>query len=138
VYLATEKVKQGRHQKKALLIFSDGQENSNRYTGGELRKLLKEADVQIYTIGFGDHALGNPLKEIAEPTGGLSAFSLDFGDAEHFYARLALLLRRQYVLGFYPTDTSKKVPWHKLTVKLKAPKQMRPLRLSYRKGYPAF
>src|SRR5262245_923123 len=134
-YVATEKVKQGRHQKKALLIFSDGEENSSRYTGKELRALLKETDVQIYTIGFGT---GGVLEDIAEPTGGLSAFPMGVYDAEHFYTRLALLLRRQYVIGFYPTDTSNKIPWHKLHVKLNAPKQMRPLTLSYRKGYPAF
>jgi hypothetical protein len=107
-------------------------------TGKELRTLLKESDVQIYTIGFGEHALGNPLRDIAEPTGGLSAFSLTDGDAEHFYARLALLLRRQYTLGFYPSDVSKKIPWRKLEVRLKTPKQMRPLKRSYQKGYPAF
>ncbi len=134
-YLATEKVKQGRHQKKALIIFSDGQENSSRYSGKELRNLLKETDVQIYTIGFGD---GGVLKDIAEPTGGLTGFPYDYATAEHFYTRLALLLRKQYVIGFYPTDASGKESWHKLEVKVKAPHQMGRLRLSYRKGYPSF
>src|ERR1044071_4406972 len=46
-YLAVEKVKQGRHTKKALLIISDGQDNHSRYTYKELRNLVKEADVQI-------------------------------------------------------------------------------------------
>lgn len=134
-YLAAEKVKQGRHQKKALLIFSDGQENSSRYTGGELRKMLKETDVQIYTIGFGTEGA---LRDIAEPTGGISAMPFGIDDTEHFYTRLALMLRRQYVIGFYPTDTTRSVAWHKLEVKLDAPKRMRKITLSYRKGYPAF
>jgi len=46
-YLGIEKVKQGRHSKRALLLISDGQDNSSRYTYGELRKLLREAGVQI-------------------------------------------------------------------------------------------
>ena len=139
VYLAAEKVKQGRHQKKALLIFSDGEENSSRYSGKELANLLKETDIQIYTVGMDQLSGGGAvLRDLSEPTGGLAGFPMGFAEAEHFYARLALLLRRQYVLGFYPTDTSKKKAWHKLHVKLNAPKQMRRLTLSYRKGYPAF
>lgn len=134
-YLAAEKVKQGRHHKKALVIFSDGGENSSRYTSRELRNLLKETDVQIYTVGFGD---GGVLQDIVEPTGGLTGFPTTPADAEHFYSRLALLLRKQYVIGFYPTDATNQVPWHKVQVKLNAPKQMGPLTLSYRKGYPAF
>jgi Ca-activated chloride channel homolog len=134
-YIAAEKVKKGRHQKKALLIFSDGMENSSRYTGKELRNMLKETDVQIYTIGFGDEGA---LREIAEPTGGISGSPYGIDDTEHFYTRLALMLRRQYVIGFYPSDTTRTIPWHKLHIKLNAPKQMRKLTLSYRKGYPAF
>jgi Ca-activated chloride channel family protein len=40
-YLAVEKVQQGRHTKKALLIISDGQDNSSRYTYKELRNRVK-------------------------------------------------------------------------------------------------
>ena len=46
-YLAVEKVQQGRHTKKALLIISDGQDNNSRYTYKELRNRVKEADVII-------------------------------------------------------------------------------------------
>ena len=55
-YIAVEKVQQGRHSKKALLIISDGQDNNSRYTYKELRNRVKEADVQIYAIGITDPA----------------------------------------------------------------------------------
>src|SRR5262249_57794611 len=51
-YLGIEKVKQGRHNRHAMLLISDGQDNPSRYTYGELRKRLKEAGVQIYCIGI--------------------------------------------------------------------------------------
>src|SRR5262245_2033747 len=51
-YLGVEKVKQGRHSRNAILLISDGQDNSSRYTYGELRKRLREAGVQIYCIGI--------------------------------------------------------------------------------------
>jgi Ca-activated chloride channel family protein len=45
-YMSVEKVQQGRHSKRALLIISDGQDNNSRYTYKELRNRVKEADVQ--------------------------------------------------------------------------------------------
>src|SRR5207253_6724901 len=72
VYLGVEKVQQGRHQKRALLIISDGEENNSRYSEGELRRLIKEAGVQIYAIKIGGPwSYGkNVLEGIAEQTGG--------------------------------------------------------------------
>lgn len=53
-YLGVEKAREGRHDKRALLVISDGQDNSSRYSYGELSRLLKESDVQIYCIGIGE------------------------------------------------------------------------------------
>jgi Ca-activated chloride channel family protein len=135
VYLATEKVKQGRHAKKALLIISDGAENNSRYSGKELGTLLKESDVQIYAFGMGENATATRVLELAggrvySPIGGN-----EIGDG---YIRMALLLRHQYVIGFYPTDTTSATKWHEVKVKIKAPKGLGRLSLSYKKGYQSF
>src|SRR5215210_276394 len=53
-YLGIERVTRGTHQKKALLIISDGQDNSSRYNFGEVRRLMKEADVTVYAVGIVD------------------------------------------------------------------------------------
>ncbi len=54
VYLGTERVSRGTHQKKAILIISDGQDNSSRYSFKEVRRLMKESDVVIYSVGIMD------------------------------------------------------------------------------------
>src|SRR5205085_2233039 len=54
VYLGVNKVTRGTHTKKAILLISDGQDNSSRYTFSELRRLLKESDVIIYAVGIVD------------------------------------------------------------------------------------
>jgi hypothetical protein len=51
------------------------------------------------------------------------------------YTRLALMLRRQYVIGFYPSNVTSGTTWHKLNVQIKAPKQLGKLKLSYKNGY---
>src|SRR5688572_11453341 len=54
VYLGIERVTRGSHQKRALLIISDGQDNSSRYNFGEVRRLMKESDVVTYSVGIMD------------------------------------------------------------------------------------
>ncbi|HEX4948549.1 MAG TPA: VWA domain-containing protein [Blastocatellia bacterium] len=132
IYLALEKVKQGRHEKKALLIISDGEENSSRYSFGELRKALRETDAQLYAIGLG---LGGSLPHITQTSGGLTFFPQEYGEVGDIYTRIALMLRNQYVVGFYPTDEGAAKRWHKLRIKVNAPKQLGKLTLFYRNGY---
>lgn len=135
-YAAVEKVREGRHHKKVILIFSDGEENSSRYSGRELQNLLRENEVQIYAIGMSELSSGaGTLKFIAEPTGGQALFPFDYASAEVVYTRLALMLRRQYVIGFYPSNVTSGTAWHKLHMQIKAPKQLGKLKLSYKNGY---
>jgi Ca-activated chloride channel family protein len=139
VYLAAEKAKQGRHPKKALLIISDGEDNNSRYSGKELSALLKESDVQIYAIGISELFAGaGLLKQIAGWTGGRAYFPLSDNEVGDIYTRMAILLRHQYVLGFYPTDTTSATQWHEVRLKITAPKGLGRLSLSYKKGYPSF
>ena len=55
IYLGVSKMRQARYPKKALLIISDGGDNHSRYTEGEIRSMVKEADILIYAIGIYDH-----------------------------------------------------------------------------------
>src|ERR1700733_12573092 len=54
IYLGVSKMRQAKYPKKALLIISDGGDNHSRYTEGEIKSLVKEADVMIYAIGIYD------------------------------------------------------------------------------------
>lgn len=132
IYLALEKVKDGRHEKKALLIISDGEENSSRYSFGELRKALRETDAQIYAIGLGQ---GGALPRLTETSGGLTFFPMEYGEVGDIYTRIALMLRNQYVIGFYPTDESETSRWHKLRIRVKVPKPLGKMTVFYRDGY---
>jgi Ca-activated chloride channel family protein len=146
-YIAVEKVQQGRQSKKALLIISDGQDNNSRYTYKELRNRVKEADVQIYAIGITDPANDSlagfgrsVLEEITRMTGGRAFFPNAYNEPElvEICTRIALELRHQYSVGFYPTDLQSEAKWHKVQVKVNPPKGLGRLSLSYRDGYQSF
>lgn len=146
-YLGIEKVKQGRHLKRAILLISDGQDNSSRYTYGELRKQLKEAGVQIYCIGIVEMGGGAGaaldmqgqaiLEEISQVTGGKAFFPRSAAELEDATTRIALELRHQYSIGYAPTNIKKDGQWHKIKVNVKAPKGLPSLKVQHKEGYYA-
>jgi len=146
-YLGIEKVRQGRHDKRALLLISDGQDNSSRYTYGELRKLLREANVQIYSIGIVEMGGGagssldlqgqSILEEVAQTTGGKAFFPRSGAELEDATTRIALELRHQYSIGYIPTNVKRDGLWHKLRVKVNPPKGLPNLSVRTKEGYYA-
>ncbi len=146
-YLGIEKVKQGRHDKRAILLISDGQDNSSRYTYTELRKLLKEAGVQIYCIGIVEMGGGagssldmqgqGILEEIAQSTGGKAFFPRSAAELEDATTRIALELRHQYSLSYMPTNEKRDSQWHKIKIKVTPPRGLPPLNVRHKDGYYA-
>ena len=60
IYYGVEKMKDAKHQRKALLVVSDGGDNRSRYTEGEVRSQVRESDVEIYSIGIFDPYAATP------------------------------------------------------------------------------
>jgi Ca-activated chloride channel family protein len=139
VYLGIEKARQGRHKKRALLIISDGEENNSRYNGRELREMLKESDVPVYSIGISQLYAGmGTLQSLSAWSGGMAFAPEDEPQTRDIYTRIALMLRHQYAIGFYPTDAASSIDWHKVRISISAPKGLGRLVLNYKKGYRSF
>jgi Ca-activated chloride channel family protein len=139
VYLGIEKARQGRYRKRALLIISDGEENSSRYSGRDLREMLKESDVPVYSVGISQLYEGmGTLQSLSGWSGGMTFAPADEPETRDMYTRIALMLRHQYAIGFYPTDASRIVDWHKVRIKVNAPRGLGRLSLSYKQGYRSF
>jgi Ca-activated chloride channel family protein len=145
IYMGVSKMRQAKYAKKALLIISDGGDNHSRYTEGEIKALVKEADVMIYAIGIYDRyasateeRLGPQLlSDITELTGG-RAFTIDNpNDLGDVATKIGVELRNQYVLGYRPTKNARDGKWRKIKVKLLPPKGLPPLRVYARTGYYA-
>jgi len=145
IYLGIEKMRQAKYQKKALLIISDGGDNRSRYAEGEIRNLVKEADVLIYAIGIYDNyfpteeeRLGPQLlDDIAQITGGRAFTVENPNDLEDVAKKIGIELRNQYVLGYRPKNFAHDGKWHKVNVKLVLPKGLPPLQVHAKMGYYA-
>jgi Ca-activated chloride channel homolog len=145
IYLGVNKMRHAKYPKKAMLIISDGGDNHSRYTEGEIKSMVKEADVLIYAIGIYDHyfpteeeKLGPALlSDITELTGG-RAFTIDNpNDLADVATKIGIELRNQYVLGYRPNNPIKDGKWRKIKVKLLPPKGLPPLRVYAKTGYYA-
>jgi Ca-activated chloride channel family protein len=103
--------------------------------------------VQIYSIGITDPATDDLsafgtsiLEEITTMTGRRAFFPNAYNEQEliEISTRIALELRHQYGLGFYPTDVQSKAKWHRVQVKIKPPKGLSRLPVTYKEGYESF
>jgi VWFA-related protein len=149
VYLAINEMKKNAHNpRKALLIISDGGDNSSRYTESEIKNLVREADVQIYAIGIFEpvsargrtaEELSGPslLSEVAEQTGGRHFPVENLNELPDIAAKIGIELHNQYLLGYTPKNQEKDGKYRRVQVKLKQPPGMPPLRLFWRLGYYA-
>ncbi len=144
-YLGVEKVTRGTHPKRALLIISDGQDNSSRYTFNELRRVLKETDVLIYAIGIVDRSDQSSfgvagqaiLDDLAGVSGGRAFFPDTAAEMNEIFERIAIELRHQYSIGYKPKNFSNDGKWHKIKVKVAPPRGLPRIYVRTKEGYYA-
>jgi VWFA-related protein len=148
VYLAMNEMKKAKNPRKAILIVSDGGDNSSRYTESEVRNAVREADVQIYAIGiyesFGNRGrtveeLNGPglLNEITEQTGGRHFAVDNLAEMPDVAAKISLELKNQYVLGYSPKNTTRDGKYRRIQVRLVKTNGLGTLKPMFRTGYYA-
>src|SRR4051794_34665290 len=147
IMMAMAEMKKSKKNRKALLIISDGGDNSSRYTESEVRNMVRENDVLLYAIGVyegGGGRMRTPeeaagpglLTDLCEQTGGRH-LPADTSELPDIAAKIGVELRNRYVLGFAPQSKVRDGRYHVLQVKMVAPKGLPALRAYFRRGYYA-
>jgi VWFA-related protein len=100
----------GIRGQRALLVLSDGQDQSSRYSFDESLQYAQTVGVKIYTIGLdlpkSDTASRGQLSKLANQTGGRSFFVTDVGELPAIYSAIEEELRSQYLIAYQSTNTS--------------------------------
>jgi Ca-activated chloride channel family protein len=142
-------MKKAKNSRKAIVIFSDGGDNSSHYTAAQIEALVREADVQIYAMGVFDpvfsfgatpEEISGPrlLSEIASQTGGRAFAAAVASDLPSVANRIAVELRNQYVLGYYPKNKARDGKYRNVKVYVSEPIGIgSPLKVHWRLGYYA-
>jgi Ca-activated chloride channel homolog len=128
--------------RKAIIILSDGQDQSSKTTFEEAYEMALRAEAGIYGIGvsqggfFGVGASSEGkgdriLKQLAEETGGRTFFPFKVEDLDDSFRQINQELRSQYNIGYISNSLRRDGGYRKIDIKL----QEKNLKLTYRKGY---
>jgi Ca-activated chloride channel family protein len=148
IFLGLSQMRSSHFGKRALLIISDGGDNHSRYSQSDIKRLVREADTQLYAIGIVDplpyrgrtqEELYGPslLSDMTELTGGRTFFLDNVNELPDIATKIGTELRNQYILGYHPSNRTQNARWRKIKIKLRPPKGLPPLSVYAKTGYYA-
>ncbi len=128
--------------RKAMVILSDGEDQSSKMTFDQALEMALKAEATIFSIsinrggffGVGDTKNGDRvLKQMADETGGRAFFPFKVEELDDAFRQINQELRSQYNIGYLSTNTKRDGTYRKVDIKIGE----RGLKLSYRRGYYA-
>lgn len=140
---AVDHIQQGSQEKKALLVVTDGADNTSTHRFQEVLERARQESVAIYVVGMFDKRgmsaegaeekiLKGFLTQVAEATGGKAYFPRTIKECERACIAIAQELRQQYSLGYYPSFQARDGSWHNVQVQLQLQKGLADLGLGVR------
>jgi Ca-activated chloride channel homolog len=122
--------------RKALVVFTDGEDQGSHATINDVERRLQSSDVTLYMIGQGRGVTVEPLKKVMErlsvPTGGRALFTDSLDELHASFADLLDELSNQYLLGYQSTNSRRDDAWRKIKVEVDGHRDVRA-----RQGYRA-
>ncbi|MGA7615362.1 MAG: VWA domain-containing protein [Thermoanaerobaculia bacterium] len=110
--------------RRAIVLLSDGDDNSSFATFDEVAKKVRTTAIPIYSIAFGDDDTNQPidrLKILSEDTGAFMARAYT-SNLEQRYASIEKDLRSQYAIRYQVASESKENEWRPVRVTLPSPR----------------
>jgi len=106
--------------RKALVVFSDGEDQGSHVSIDDVERKLQASDVTLYMIaqgrGISQDYLKKTMQRLTVPTGGRT-FTTDSVDQLHSaFEELLDELSNQYLLGYQPTNPKRDDTWREIRV----------------------
>ena len=133
IYLAVQRMKPAKNSRRALFVLTDGGDNNSRYTETEIRRLVQESDVRVYSIGIFERS--SFLEKLGMDSGGRAYFAHRLEDLPRTIDKLSSEFRNQYVLGYYPTEPHNDGKYRRVRVEIMETLRQMPLNVFWRHGY---
>ena len=134
---AIDGVSKGSHERRVLIVLSDGGDNASRLTFDELLQKVQASNVVVYTVALIDPVtLGynrGVLHRLSKVTGGLSFEPRTRDVMGKAFRAIAADIRSRYTLAYEPSDTSS--PGVKRVRVVVEPPNKRDLNVRTRTGY---
>ena len=118
-------LEKGKCEKKALMLVSDGGDNSSTHGPEEVAQMVRESRATIYTIGIFDaeDQDRNPglLRRLAHVSGGESFFPAQLSGVIGICRQIANDIRTRYTIGYVPIRTGEEGSLRKIAVTASTP-----------------
>jgi Ca-activated chloride channel homolog len=138
--LGLEHLSLGSHDRKALVVLSDGGDNASHRSLDDVLDVARHSSATVYTIGVDDETNRdrNPrvLRRIASVTGGRAYSPRALTDLSQVWRDIAGGIRSQYTLGYQSTNPARDGAFREVTITAGRDRG-RNLRVSTREGYMA-
>ena len=122
--------------RKALVVFTDGEDQGSHASINDVERRLQSSDVTLYMIGQGRGVTLEPLKKIMEhlsvPTGGRALFTDSVDELHTAFADLLDELSNQYLIGYQSSNSKRDDAWRKIKIDVDGHRDVRA-----RQGYRA-
>jgi len=130
IFYATEERLKNQEGRRAILIFSDGEDNSSSHDMMTTIEAAQAANVLVYTIRYtetmkhGELSARNKygirvMDRIAKETGAWNVDARETDPADYF-RKIAEELRTMYEVGYYPANPMKDQSFRKIAIRPKA------------------
>jgi Ca-activated chloride channel homolog len=142
IYLSCDEKLIREMGRKAIVILSDGEDQSSSRTFDQALEMALKAEAIIYSIsvnrggffGVGDTKNGDRImKDFSEQTGGRAFFPFKVEDLDDAFRRINQELRSQYNIGYVSSNAARDGGYRKIDLRIGE----KGLKLSFRKGYYA-
>ena len=113
----------GIRGQRALLVLSDGKDESSRFDFDQTLDYARRAGITIYSIGFRltDSGARARLAKLADETGGRSFFLADIAELEVVYTAIQRELRSQYLIAYQSSNTAEEREFRSVELKTEDP-----------------
>jgi len=126
---------QKRTGRKAIIVFTDGDDQSSRTSADAAERRMQSSDAVLYVIGQGPSArtpaLRTRLERLARVSGGRAFFTEDISSLKKVFAEIVEDLANQYAL-WYTSDRPADNSWRRIDVSVRTKGEVRA-----RQGYRA-
>jgi len=150
VYLSAAHLDDGKKDRKALLVITDGEDNASKYSREKVLSKLRQSKVTVYAIGlleendartsFGKSSskkAKEALEQFAQATGGRAYFPKSIDEIGPLCRRVAHDLRNQYTIGYTPSNKKLDGTWRSITVRVNPSGLVPKVTVSAKEGYYA-
>src|SRR5437660_208696 len=124
IRMSIDHLKEKAHKdKKALVVVTDGNDNSSAISLENLVKAAQQSDVLVYGIGLlGEEErreaqrAQRALKSLAEATGGEAFFPKELSEVDKIAHQVARDIRNQYTIAYSPSNTAMDGTYRKIEI----------------------